>query len=82
MVFVRVNCFVVRGCAVSRMYTNGCNCNMFTVVIVLLGQLNFCVVCINGRMYVSCSKCDVVSNECNEPTSAFCNLSVRPFIYH
>ena len=25
--------------------------------------------CINDRMYVCCSECNVVSNECNEPTS-------------
>ena len=25
--------------------------------------------CINSRRYVCCSECDVVSNECNEPTS-------------
>ena len=23
--------------------------------------------CMNGRMYVCCSECNVVSNECNEP---------------
>ena len=28
-----------------------------------------CVVCINSRRNVCCSECDVVSNECNEPTS-------------
>ena len=25
--------------------------------------------CIDGRRYVCCSECNVVSNECNEPTS-------------
>ena len=25
--------------------------------------------CVNSRRYVCCSECDVVSNECNEPTS-------------
>ena len=29
----------------------------------------FCVVYINSRRYVCCSECNVVSNECNEPTS-------------
>ena len=24
--------------------------------------------CLNGRRYVCCSECNVVSNECNEPT--------------
>ena len=34
---------------------------MFAIVI--------CLVCINSQRYVCCSECDVVSNECNEPTS-------------
>ena len=39
------------------------------VVNVYLDHLKFYVVCINSRRYVCCSECDVVSNECNEPTS-------------
>ena len=46
-----------------------CNCDMFSVVNVYLDHLKFCVVCIDGRMYVGCSECYVVSNECNESTS-------------
>ena len=46
--YVRVSCFVVRGCAVSRRYINVCNCDMFSVVNVYLDHLKFCVVCING----------------------------------
>ena len=42
---------------------------MFSVVNVYLDHLKFCVVCINSRRYVCCSECDVVSNDCNEPTS-------------
>ena len=42
---------------------------MFRVVNVYLDHLKFCVVCINSRRYVCCSEGDVVSNECNEPTS-------------
>ena len=34
-----------------------------------LDHLKFCVVCIDGRRYGCCSECNVVSNECNEPTS-------------
>ena len=34
-----------------------------------LHHLKFCVVCIDGRRYVCCSECNVVSNECNEHTS-------------
>ena len=44
-------------------------CDMFSVVNVYLDLLKFCVVCIISRRYVCCSECDVVSNECNEPTS-------------
>ena len=43
--------------------------DMFSVVNVYLDHLKFCVVCINSLRYVCCSECDVVSNECNEPTS-------------
>ena len=35
-----------------------------------LDHLKLSVVCINSQRYVCCSECDVVSNECNEPT--FC----------
>ena len=42
---------------------------MFSVVNVYLDHLKFCVVCINSRRYVCCSECDVVSYECNDPTS-------------
>ena len=48
VLYVRVCCFVVRGCAVSRRYINVCNCNMFSVGNVYLDHLKFCVVCING----------------------------------
>ena len=62
VLYVRVSCFVVCGCTVSRRYINVCNCDMFSVVNVYLDHLKFCVVCIDGRRYVCCS-------ECNEPTS-------------
>ena len=65
----RVSCFVVRGCGVSRRYIDVCYCDMFSVVNVYLDHLKFYVVCINSQRYVCCSECDVVSNECNEPTS-------------
>ena len=55
VLYVRVSCFVVRGCAVSRRYINACNCDMFSVVNVYLDHLKLCVVCIDGRMYVCCS---------------------------
>ena len=50
--YVRVSCFVVRGCAVSRRYINVCYCDMFSVVNVYFDHLKFCVVCINSRRSV------------------------------
>ena len=67
VLYVRVSCFAVRGCAVSRRYINVCNCDMFGVVNMYLDHLKFCVVCKNGRRYVCCSECCVAYNECNEP---------------
>ena len=69
VLYVRASCFVVRGCGVSRRYIDVLYCDMFSVVNVYLDHLKFSVVCINSRWYVCCSECDVVSNECNEPTS-------------
>ena len=69
VLYVRVSCFVVRGCGVSRRYV---------VVNVYLDHLKFCVVCINIQRYVCCSECNVVSNECNEPTSCL----VQPISAH
>ena len=69
VVYVRVSCFVVRGCGVSRRYIDVCYCDVFSVVNVYLDHLKFCVVCVNGRRYVCCSECYVVSNECDDPTS-------------
>ena len=47
VLYVRVSCFVVRGCAVPRRYINVYNCDMFSVVNVYLDHLNLCVVCID-----------------------------------
>ena len=71
MWYVRVSYFVVRGCAVSRRYINVCNCDIFSVINVYLDHLKLCVVRIDGRGYVCCSKCNVVSNECNDPSSCY-----------
>ena len=68
MLYVHVNCFVLRGCAVSKRYINVCNSDVFSVVNMYLDHLKFCAVCSNGRRYVCCSECYVVSNECDEPT--------------
>ena len=48
VLYIRVSCFVVRGCAVSKKYINVCNCDLCSVVNVYLDHLKFCVVCING----------------------------------
>ena len=65
VLYVCVSCFGVRGCVVLRRYIY----DMFSIVNVYLDHLKFCVVCIDGGRYVYCSECNVVSNECNEPTS-------------
>ena len=54
-------------------------CDMFSVVNVYFDHLKFCVVCINGRRYVCCGECYVVSEGCDEPTS-LCNLSLRTVV--
>ena len=71
VLYVRVSCFAVRGCAVSRRYIDVCNCYMVSVVNVYLDHLKFCVVCINSQRYVCCvnvmlCECNVVFNECYE----------------
>ena len=43
--------------------------DVFSVVNMYLDHLKFYVVCINGRRYVYCGECYVVSNECDDPTS-------------
>ena len=76
VLYIRVSCFVVCGCGVSRRYIDVYYCDMFSVVNVYLDHLKFYVVCINSRRYVCCSECDVVSNECNEPTSCLVPCAV------
>ena len=72
VLYVRVNCFVVRVYALSRRYINVCNSDEFSVV--YIDHLKLCVVCINGRMYVRCGECYAVPDECDEPTPCL----VRP----
>ena len=80
VLYVLVSCFIVRVCAVLRRYIDACNCNGFSLGNVDLDYLMFCVVCINGRRYVCCSDCNAVSDECDEPTPALCNMSVRTVV--
>ena len=51
---------------------------MFSDVSVYLDHLKFCVVFINGRRYVCCGECYVVSDEYDEPTSCL----VQPIVAH
>ena len=53
---------------------------MFSGVNVYLDHLKFCVVCINGRMYVSCSECNVSLMSVTSPSHALCNLSARTVV--
>ena len=59
VLYVRFNCFVLRGCAVLRRYIHVCNSDVFSVVHMYLDNLKFYVVCINDRRYVCCSECYV-----------------------
>ena len=43
LLYVRVSCFVVRGCGVSRRYIDVCYCDMFSVVNVYHDHLKFYV---------------------------------------
>ena len=72
-----VSCFVVRGCAVSRRYIiDVCNCDVFCVVNVYLDHMKFSVVCINGRMYVCCNECYIVTNRSGFAISALNTYTV------
>ena len=85
VLYVCVCCFVVlwmTGCAVSRrciyVYIYVCYCVMFSVVNVYVDHLKLFVVCVNGRTYVCCGECYVLSDECDEPTSCI----VQPTVAH
>ena len=68
VLYVRVSCFVVCGCAVYSRYIDVCNCDVFSVVYMYLDHMKFCVVCFYGGRYICCSECYCVSNEREEPT--------------
>ena len=80
VLYVRVSCFVVRGCVVSRRYIHVCNCDMFSVVNVYLGHLKSCVVYIDGRSYVCCSECNVVEMSVMSPHPTLCTISARTVV--
>ena len=66
VLYVRVNCVVMRGCAVSRRYINVCDSDVFSVGNMYFDHLKFNI---NGRRYICGSACYVVSNKYNDPTS-------------
>ena len=72
VLYVYVNCFVVRGCAVPRRYINVCNSDVFSVAHMYLDHLKFCVMCIKGQRYVCYSECNVAA--------ALSNLPVRTVV--
>ena len=45
VLYVRVSCFVVRGCGVSMRYIDVCYCDMFSVVNVYLDHLSLGTTC-------------------------------------
>ena len=51
----------------SRRYINVCNGDVFSVVTMYLDHLQLYLVCINGRRYVCCSECYVISDDCDKP---------------
>ena len=76
VLYVRVTCFVVRGCGVSRRYIYVCYCDVFSVVNVYLDHLKICVVLVlivegmSVVVNVMLSLMSVMS-----PPPALCNLS-------
>ena len=78
VLYVRVSCFVVRGCAVSRKYINVCNCDMFSVVNVYLDHLKLCVLMVEGMSVVVNVMLSLMS--VMSPPPALCNLSARTVV--
>ena len=49
VLYVRLICFLVRGCAVSMRSIHVCNSDMFSIVNLYLHHVKLCVVCIYSR---------------------------------
>ena len=78
VLYVRVSCFGVHGCAVLRRYIDVCNCDVFSVANVYLDHLKLCVLMIEGMtvvVHVMLSVMSVMS-----PPPALSNLSVRTLV--
>ena len=75
VLYIRVSCFVVRGCAVSRRYINFCICDMFSVGNVYLDHVNsvLCVLMVEGMSVVVNIMLSLMSVISLPP--ALCNLS-------
>ena len=78
VLYVRVSCFVVRGCGVSRMYINVFYCDMFSVVNVYLYHLKFCLFMVDGMSVVVNVMLSLMSVTSLPP--ALCNLSLRTVV--
>ena len=77
VLYVRVDCFVVRGCGcgVSRRYIDVCYCDVFSVVNVYLDHLMLCVLIVEVMSVVVNVMLSLMS--VMSPPPALCNLSVR-----
>ena len=56
---------------------------MFAIVmcsVLYPDHMKFCVACVDGRRYVCCSECNIVSNECNDPTSCLMQHTARTVV--
>ena len=81
VLYVRVSCFVVRGCAVSRRYINVCNCDMFSVVSVYIKPFEssvLCVLMVDGMSVVVNVMLSLMS--VMSPPPALYNLSARTVV--
>ena len=80
VLYVRVSCFVVRGCAFSRRYINVCNCDMFGVVNVYIDHLCYllCVLMVEGMSVIVNVMLSLMS--VMRPPPVLCNLSARTVV--
>ena len=80
VLYVRVSCFVERGCGVSRRYIDVCYCDMFSVVNVYLDHLKYvlCVLMVEGMSVVVTVMLSLMS--LMSPPPALCNLSARTVV--
>ena len=77
VLYVRVSCFVVHGCGVSRRYIGVCYCDMFSVVNVYHNHLKYvlCVLIVKGMSVVVNVMLSLMS--VMSPPPALCNLLVN-----